>query len=190
MPECRSHSDSTKHSVMSHIQSPLLENTDPKALLNRWSTSHPTINLTDDIFEESTYIYGHGGYGDVYRAKSRRHEDMYMYVAVKRTRVDNFPQEHQGLKARETFIDWIRRSLNTKASIIQSIYRELSIWASVQHPNILPLLGYTLSKKYPSPVSPWIEKGTVRKYMDRHGGDPMLHLVSSLLSYHTWRHNV
>ncbi len=43
------------------------------------------INLSGDIFDESVYLDAHGGYCDIFTAKSRRHGNI--TVAVKRIRV-------------------------------------------------------------------------------------------------------
>lgn len=42
------------------------------------------IDLSGDIFDQTVYFDSHGGSCDVFRAKSRRHENM--SVAVKRLR--------------------------------------------------------------------------------------------------------
>ncbi|KLO14157.1 kinase-like protein [Schizopora paradoxa] len=127
--------------------------------LSQLLESIPHLNLSDEIFDESAHIYGCGGYGDVHKAKCRRHGNI--DVAVKRLRVHIFPRDHQGAK---------------------SMIRELSIWASVKHPNVLPLLGYALSRTFPSLISPWMVRGTVRKYMDDHEGESMLYLAKGISS--------
>ncbi len=43
------------------------------------------IDLSGDIFDENVFLDAHGGYCDVFTAKSRKHGDM--TVAVKRLRV-------------------------------------------------------------------------------------------------------
>lgn len=43
------------------------------------------FDLSNDIFDQSVYLDAHGGYCDVFTAKSRRHGNM--TVAVKRLRV-------------------------------------------------------------------------------------------------------
>ncbi|KLO08483.1 kinase-like protein [Schizopora paradoxa] len=67
--------------------------------------------------------------------------------------------------------------------------QELSVWASVKHPNVLPLLGYDLSGTFPSLISPWMVRGTVRKYMDDHEGESMLHLSKGISSGLLYLHN-
>ena len=50
----------------------------------------------------------------------------------------------------------------------QSIAEELRIWASLDHPNLLPLKGYVCIPEwgpYPAFVSDWMENGTVDRYI-------------------------
>lgn len=70
-----------------------------EAQLTQLLESLPDINLSGEIFDESPHVYGRGGYGDVYKAKSQRHGNI--DVAVKRLRVHIFPQSHQGTKVSE-----------------------------------------------------------------------------------------
>jgi len=46
------------------------------------------------------------------------------------------------------------------------IFRELRIWSSLRHPNVILLLGYIMHDKYPAFVSQWMFEGTLRKYVD------------------------
>ncbi len=50
------------------------------------SLSH--IDLSNDVFDETAYLQAHGGFCDVFMAKSRRHEGT--TVAVKRLRFHIF----------------------------------------------------------------------------------------------------
>ncbi|KAI5120412.1 hypothetical protein M0805_006913 [Coniferiporia weirii] len=47
--------------------------------------------------------------------------------------------------------------------------KELHIWCKLDHPHILPLLGFFFEDNdYPSLVSEWMENGTVLKYLELH----------------------
>jgi hypothetical protein len=48
--------------------------------------------------------------------------------------------------------------------VIQSIAREMRVWARLDHPNVLCLLGFTLLGDLPCLVSEWMENGTVRQF--------------------------
>ncbi|KAG8794012.1 hypothetical protein FRC16_010746 [Serendipita sp. 398] len=44
--------------------------------------------------------------------------------------------------------------------------REMNVWWSLKHPNIVPLLGYVYDMSdLPSPVSPWYKNGDASKYI-------------------------
>ncbi|KIO29775.1 hypothetical protein M407DRAFT_69970, partial [Tulasnella calospora MUT 4182] len=47
--------------------------------------------------------------------------------------------------------------------------RELRVWAKAKHPNVLELVGYSLSENYGSAqfVSPYMPNGNVKEYMKR-----------------------
>ena len=50
----------------------------------------------------------------------------------------------------------------------QRIIRELLIWGQLEHLNIVPLLGYCFNgklAKYPCPVTPWMDDGTLWKFV-------------------------
>jgi len=51
--------------------------------------------------------------------------------------------------------------------VAESLAREVKLWAKLDHPNILRLLGFFLvgEKATPNLVSEWMEKGTLTDYM-------------------------
>ena len=53
----------------------------------------------------------------------------------------------------------------------------MSIWAKLNHPNILPLLGYMFEKDYPSLISEWMEHGTVRDFLRKNPPFDITYLV-------------
>jgi serine/threonine protein kinase len=51
----------------------------------------------------------------------------------------------------------------------QEFLHEFRIFAKVKHPNILPLLGFTLSdNQKPGIVTPWMSGGNLHQYLERH----------------------
>ena len=50
---------------------------------------------------------------------------------------------------------------------IQNLGREVRLWSKLDHPNVLPLLGYFFegSKPIPNLVSEWMKNGTLIEYM-------------------------
>ncbi|KAG9023045.1 hypothetical protein FS837_006032, partial [Tulasnella sp. UAMH 9824] len=88
---------------------------------------------------------GRGGYGDVLLATLNRPSQIPIQVAVKELRSELWKQEAFRLA------------------------RELKIWAKVNHPNILPLIGYYLSESYGIArfISPLMSNGNVSQYLKR-----------------------
>ncbi|KAF7347165.1 PINc domain-containing protein [Mycena venus] len=89
-----------------------------------------------------------GGYGDIYRA-SYNHR----IVAVKYMRA----------------VQYMRGS--DLRCIRLKFCREALVWKELRHPHILPFLGID-EDTFPSPlcmVSPWMEHGTVLKYLEEYG---------------------
>lgn len=54
--------------------------------------------------------------------------------------------------------------------LLQRIRREVKVWLSIEHDNVLPLLGTTMGfSRFPAMVCPWAENGTLTSYLkDRH----------------------
>ena len=55
--------------------------------------------------------------------------------------------------------------------------RELSIWAGLQHENILPLIGMAVIDSVPVLISEWMENGTMNKYLKQHESVDILVMV-------------
>jgi len=84
-----------------------------------------------------------GGYADIYRGR----------------------WEHGG-SPREVAIKSLQVQKNTKQKLIKRLYRELRLWHSLNHENILPLLGiFTGLGDVPALVSPWCQKGDICSYI-------------------------
>ncbi|KAJ7145858.1 kinase-like domain-containing protein [Mycena epipterygia] len=86
-----------------------------------------------------------GGFGDIYRASYAGN-----MVAVKRVRTFHNDAEHRRIRLQ--------------------FCREALVWQRLQHPFILPLIGIDREIFPPSlcMVSPWMEHGTVLKYLNDH----------------------
>ncbi|CAE6494452.1 unnamed protein product [Rhizoctonia solani] len=85
-----------------------------------------------------------GGWGDVFQGRTKSGR----IIAVKRTRL--YTEDKQ-------FPRILKESIN-----------ELHIWSKCDHPNILRLLGFTELDGQFAMVSPWIEGGDVRAYIQRY----------------------
>ena len=53
------------------------------------------------------------------------------------------------------------------------------VWGTLRHPNVLPLLGVTMSENRFVMVSEWMENGNVNKFMKGHTDVNRLGLVFS-----------
>ncbi|KAG9041114.1 hypothetical protein FS837_012725 [Tulasnella sp. UAMH 9824] len=84
-----------------------------------------------------------GGFSDVSQAKLGGR-----VVAVKALRVKNIG----GAESQR----WERR-----------LARELYVWATLDHPNVLELLGFAFEDGGPCLISPWCDNGTLQEYLQK-----------------------
>ncbi|KLO13898.1 kinase-like protein [Schizopora paradoxa] len=112
-----------------------------------------------------TNITKHGSSCDVYRAWSKKHMKV---VAVKH----------------------LRQFIDDNPSFAKRLAREIKVWASLAHENVLPFLGFFSGKsnKMPRLVSEWMEDGTMTDYMKTFPRCSlqtlkMLHGIASGLAY-------
>jgi serine/threonine protein kinase len=55
-------------------------------------------------------------------------------------------------------------------SIFKRLRRELKVWQRLNHDNVLPLYGTTSDfGPYSSMVCPWVDNGSLSKYLERRG---------------------
>ncbi|GLB38631.1 putative protein tyrosine kinase [Lyophyllum shimeji] len=116
------------------------------------SPSNPSalLDLTGKITREGRYPVAHGGFSDVWKG-AWHDEDRVRNVAVKvlRSRIDDPEMEEK---------------------MVRRLRRELSIWKNLDHPHILSLYGIASDfGHYSSMVCPWMEHGSVSKYMEKCG---------------------
>ena len=57
--------------------------------------------------------------------------------------------------------------------------REVVAWWTLRHPNVLPLLGATMSEGRPMMVSEWMENGNINEFVKASVGVDRLELVRS-----------
>lgn len=64
-------------------------------------------------------------------------------------------------------------------NFVQRFSEELRIWSKLNHPHILPLIGYTLQADgYPCLISEWMENGPALKYLKQCSSYDVLSVVS------------
>ncbi|KAG9018735.1 hypothetical protein FRB90_010203 [Tulasnella sp. 427] len=51
--------------------------------------------------------------------------------------------------------------------LLKRLGPELQIWMRLEHPNVVPLVGFTITEEI-ALVSPWFERGNVSKYLEAH----------------------
>ncbi|KAJ7255043.1 TKL/TKL-ccin protein kinase [Mycena haematopus] len=107
------------------------------------------LDLSGQIRREGSYPQAHGGFADVWKGVWDRQPDRWVAIKVLRSRLDD-PQ--------------MERKMNKRLA------RELGVWKRLDHKHVLKLLG-TVSDfgPYDSMVCPWLEQGSVSKYMERRG---------------------
>ncbi|KAG9042650.1 hypothetical protein FS837_010601 [Tulasnella sp. UAMH 9824] len=107
--------------------------------------------LASLLIEPSRLVIAHhselgaGGHAEVYLATL----DGSLKVAVKELRIP--------------------KTTGSRVRAAMRFARELRIWAKVQHPNILPLIGWYLSEDYGCAqlIAPFMRNGNVREYIKR-----------------------
>ncbi|KAG5651731.1 hypothetical protein H0H81_007669 [Sphagnurus paluster] len=108
------------------------------------------LDLTGKITREGMYPSAHGGFSDIWKG-TWFDGDYPRHVAVKvlRSRIDDSEMEEK---------------------MIRRLRRELSIWKNLDHPHILKLYGIASDfGHYSSMVCPWMEQGSLSKYLERSG---------------------
>ncbi|KAG8849274.1 hypothetical protein FRB91_010091 [Serendipita sp. 411] len=123
------------------------------------------LNLTEKVKAVSPRPVAGGGFSDIHQGEYGNHK-----VAIKVIRIFD----------------------DAKAENIERrLIRELNVWRSLAHLNIVPLLGYVDNmNRLPSPVSPWYENRDASNYLRRVGGHigvksrlRLLHQVAAGLQY-------
>ncbi|KAJ7145894.1 kinase-like domain-containing protein [Mycena epipterygia] len=123
----------------------------------------PSALFITGVSEREEYPTFGGGYGDIYRASHNNKP-----VALKHMR--HFLRGSELHRIRLKFC------------------REALVWRDLHHPNILPFIGID-RESFPSSlsmVSPWMEHGTILKYLEVHGRanvDKLLFEIAQGLQY-------
>ncbi|KAH7871132.1 uncharacterized protein C8R40DRAFT_1122895 [Lentinula edodes] len=118
------------------------------------AVSERVMDFTGQISLVGGCAVAGGGYSDVWRAilnsrKDGHGQELKVAVKVIRSNYGN-PENEIILKRR--------------------LARELDVWKQLNHPNILPLYGITSGfGPYDSLVCPWMENGSVSRYMEKWG---------------------
>jgi len=57
--------------------------------------------------------------------------------------------------------------MTTQANMLQRFCREGVAWKHLRHPNILPLIGVTVSNQRFAMVSAWMENGNINEFVGK-----------------------
>ncbi|KAL5526659.1 hypothetical protein ACEPAF_8383 [Sanghuangporus sanghuang] len=126
------------------------------------------LDLSGKLLDKNAVMEANGGYCDVFIGYISpgyiRHrlplnmKDSEVKVAVKR----------------------LRFRLNRDKKLAKTLAREIAVWSKLNHPNILPLLGYMFEKDYPSLISEWMKYGTMRDFLKNHPSCSIAYLSSGI----------
>lgn len=72
-----------------------------------------------------------------------------------------------------------RRIFQRTDDILQRFYKEVSIWKTFHHSNILPLLGVKVTEEEFTSISKWMENGNINEFVRAHPDTDLLGLVRS-----------
>ncbi|KXN91152.1 Tyrosine-protein kinase CSK [Leucoagaricus sp. SymC.cos] len=92
--------------------------------------------------------------------------------------------------------EWNRRAICLKVAKFQEdefrkVYiKELTVWAQLSHPNVLPLFGVFSVDGIYAPVSPWMVHGSLINYVRAHSKQPRLHFLLDVLYGLEYLHNM
>ncbi|OCB90803.1 kinase-like protein [Sanghuangporus baumii] len=85
----------------------------------------------------------------------------------------------------------IRLYLRDNPEVIKLIEREVRLWSKLNHPNILPLLGYTVEQHgLPALISEFMDSGTILKYVQAHPVSDIMHMVLGLVEGVSYLHKL
>ncbi|KAL5523365.1 hypothetical protein ACEPAF_1632 [Sanghuangporus sanghuang] len=118
------------------------------------------LDLSLSIVFKDTRIVGGGTYGDVSIGNCAVSGQRKVKIAIKRLRF------------------WWKKDIKTLFE------REIYVWSKLNHPNILPLLGFAIddSSGYPLLISEWMENGSAWEYVTRNPSCNVLNLVVGIAS--------
>ena len=115
-----------------------------------------------------------GGFADVWKGKHRGRE---VAVKVLRTYSNSDLQRIAGVSY------WLCSlpACRCTDSPVQRFCKEVVTWKTLRHPNILPLIGVSMSKIQFAMVSDWMENGNINDFVKAHPNADRIELVNYLL---------
>ncbi|KAG8916744.1 hypothetical protein FRC02_003616 [Tulasnella sp. 418] len=133
------------------------------------------MNLTGKIDKGEQITWGN--YSDVWRGTLLKDDGKVETIAIKALRVRQSSNPISTTPREER--------------IHKRFYREVSLWAKLQHPNVTPLLGYTLdSDGIPTLISPWYSYGNLIEYLTSNPIANRLSLASDITEALEYLHSI
>lgn len=138
------------------------------------------LDLSSLILFKERHFIGCGGYGDVFKGRCNLPDRGKTKVAIKRLRF-YLKEEIKTVNNNTSF--YISASYANILFLCQLFEKEIYVWSKLDHPNVLPLLGYAFANefKYPLLVSEWMDKGSAWSYVRAHLKCDIVRLVSLFL---------
>ncbi|TDL16161.1 kinase-like protein [Rickenella mellea] len=131
---------------------PVDERRDPNQVLTDMLTRLSCLDLSGRVTKIGTHAKSGGSYSDIFHGRLLSNGKL---VAIRELRAHIFPE----------------------AELKKSIALELRIWSDLEHPNVLPLLGFTLDfGPHPVFVTEWMSNGTVLDYVKANPAASVLQL--------------
>ncbi|KAL5501769.1 hypothetical protein ACEPAH_9029 [Sanghuangporus vaninii] len=144
--------------------------------LQRIRSELPHLDLTGRVFDKDQIKEARGGYADVFVG----------YVSSECLRYRGPMRARQGRA--KVAIKRLQIRLDKSARFAKWIEREMKIWSRLNHPNILPFLGYMFEKNWPALISEWMDNGTLREFMEQAAID-VLHLARGIAEGMKYMHD-
>lgn len=132
--------------------------------LNHLRVPTTSVHIDDDA------DLSRGGYGEVYKA---RLDGFLLPVAVKELRAPGNKKQWLRVEMVSGSVHYMGPSIDTQRPPKQSFVRELRVWSEMDHPNIIPLVGFHLDSKRGvfRFISPFLGEGNVTEYLERTKAD-------------------
>ena len=138
----------------------------------------PTSLVVPLCYNPSATAQCHGGFGDVWRGQYNGQE-----VAAKALRVS---LSTDFKPTRKVSPPQLAVSVNKPTRPHQRFCREVTLWKTLHHPNVLPLLGVTMAEKRFVMVSEWMENGNINEFTKAQTDVNLFELVRSPLGVLIW----
>jgi len=138
----------------------------------------PTPLAVPLCYDPNTIAQCRGGFGDVWKGQYNGQE-----VAAK---VLKLYSDGNMEPMRKVSPPQLAVSINEPTGPMQRFCREVVLWNTLHHPNVLPLLGVTIAENQLVMVSEWMENGNISQFTKIQTDVNLFDLVRSPLIIFTW----